>query len=477
MRYYPLFIDLAEKRVLFSGAGLHAAAKIRLLLKTEVRIEVYGDPACDEILDWAQDGRLVHFPRCPTAADADGATLVYGANDDPEMDRAAVDLGKAAGALTNIVDNLDESEFLTPALVDRDPVTIAIGTEGTAPVLARKIKSEIEELLPASTGLLAQIASAFRPKAAQLTPGRPRRNFWTDFFFRSGPRALAESGRSGAQAALEKSLVTHLAANDTPPQGSVAFVGSGPGDPDLMTVKARRHLHEADVVLHDRLVAPEILELARREATVVDVGKKGFGPGVAQEEINRQMVEHARSGAQVVRLKSGDPVIFGRLEEEIEALDAAGIGWDIVPGITSASAAAAGIGASLTRRGRNASIRLLTGHDAKGFAEQDWKALALPGAAAAIYMGLKAAAFIRGRLLIHGASPATVVTVIVRSSRPDQQVIETNLLDLPTALDDAAVTGPAILFLGIAARRAVSIGMRPATGRANEAGAAVAGGF
>ena len=249
---------------------------------------------------------------------------------------------------------------------------------------------------------------------------------------------------------LETLLTDEIEHRDGP--GSVAFVGAGPGDPELLTLKARNALHEADVVLHDRLVPQPIIELARREATIIETGKKGFGPAWSQNAINDLMIEHASAGARVVRLKSGDPAVFGRLEEELDALDKAGIAFEIVPGITSASAAAASIGRSLTRRGRNASLRIITGHDAEGFADHDWKALARPGEAAAIYMGLKASSFMRGRLLMHGADTATPVTIVENASRIDQRIVPATLGTLPETLDQASITGPAVLIYGIAPR-------------------------
>ncbi|MGB3554584.1 MAG: uroporphyrinogen-III C-methyltransferase, partial [Jannaschia sp.] len=242
----------------------------------------------------------------------------------------------------------------------------------------------------------------------------------------------------------------HLDVPDRP--GHVDLVGAGPGDPELLTLKARRALDRADVVIHDRLVAPEILELARREAILIDAGKVGFGPSTPQGDINAAMVEHALGGAHVVRLKAGDPTLFGRLDEEIEALDAAALSWSVLPGITAASASVAAIGQSLTRRGRNGSVRYLTGHDMKGFADQDWRALAAPGEVAAIYMGKRAARWMQGRLLMHGASPATPVTVVENASRPDQRVIAATLATLPASL--GAVTGPALLLHGLAPRAA-----------------------
>ncbi|MFZ2101184.1 MAG: uroporphyrinogen-III C-methyltransferase, partial [Oricola sp.] len=233
-----------------------------------------------------------------------------------------------------------------------------------------------------------------------------------------------------------------------------ALIGAGPGDPDLLTVKARRLIHEADVVLHDRLVPQAVIELARREAVIVEVGKTGYGPSWNQEDINALLVEHAARGAQVARLKSGDPGIFGRLDEELDALDAAGISWEIVPGITAASAAAASAGISLTRRGRNASVRIATGRDVEGFAEHDWRELAKAGSGAAIYMGVKAANFLRGRLMMHGAAAGTPVTVVENASRANQKTIATTILALPEALAEAGVSGPAVLLYGMEARKA-----------------------
>lgn len=454
MKYYPVFLKLAGERVIFSGAGEHAAAKIKLLLKTEANVCVFGEDPCDDVLRWAHEGLIVLVERPLEEADSVGARLVYGANDEPDLDAHAVELGKAVGALTNIVDNLEASAFLTPAIVDRDPVIVAIGTEGTAPVLARKIKKSVEEMLPVSTGVLARLASQFRPKAAQLGASVARRAFWSRFFFTTGPAAFAANGESGVQKALDELLIEAQSPKQLSIRtaGHVDFVGAGPGDPELLTMKARRLLHDADVVLHDRLVTPEILELVRREAIVRSVGKEGFGPSWKQEDINNLLVEHVHAGHRVVRLKSGDAAIFGRLDEEIETLDAAGLSWHVVPGITSASAAAATIGMSLTRRNRNASLQFLTAHDMNGFADQNWRELAKPHATAAIYMGVKAAHYFAGRLLMHGALDMTPITVVENVSRPDERIIATNLTDLSRDLAQAHLIGPAIILLGLQPR-------------------------
>ncbi|MFW2544054.1 uroporphyrinogen-III C-methyltransferase [Primorskyibacter sp. 2E107] len=236
--------------------------------------------------------------------------------------------------------------------------------------------------------------------------------------------------------------------------GAVCFVGAGPGDAELLTIKALRAIQSAEVILHDRLVSDEILALAGPQARLVSVGKEGFGPSMTQEEINRLIVLYAYAGVRVVRLKGGDPAIFGRLDEEVEALELEGIAWSVVPGITAASAAVAAVGQSLTSRGRNASLRILTGHVMEGFADHDWRALARPGEVAAIYMGKKAARYIQGRLMMHGAAPDTPVTLVANASRADQQVLASSLATLSQDLAEANLTGPALTLFGIAPRAA-----------------------
>jgi uroporphyrin-III C-methyltransferase/precorrin-2 dehydrogenase/sirohydrochlorin ferrochelatase len=237
--------------------------------------------------------------------------------------------------------------------------------------------------------------------------------------------------------------------------GCVWLVGAGPGDPELLTLKAARLIAGADVVIHDRLVGPGVLALAPAGAVRIEVGKRPGGESWRQADIDALMVARARAGARVVRLKSGDPGVYGRLDEEMDALDAAGIGFEVVPGVTSAAAAAAEIKVSLTRRGRNKSLRLLTGHDVDGFAEHDWRALAAPGAVAAIYMGVRAARFLQGRLMLHGCAADTPATAVENATRADRKVVAAPLSRLPEALVEAGVSGPAILFLGLQPRGAV----------------------
>ncbi len=449
MQHFPIFLAVAGRRIVVAGGGAAALAKLRLLAKTAAEITVFAADPAPELHEMAQAGRIGLVPRALRAGDITGAALFYAASEDAAEDARTAAIARAEGALVNIVDNLRDSAFLTPAIVDRDPVTVAIGTEGAAPVLARAIKRDLEESLPPRLGMLARIGKTFRPLADKLPLGRARRDFWADYYFGAGPRIETESQ---AEEALDDLLNRHLGGVAGP--GRVDFVGAGPGDPELLTLKARRALDTADVVIHDRLVAPEILELARREAVIIEAGKTGFGPSTPQAAINALMIAHAGNGAQVVRLKSGDPTVFGRLDEEIEAVAAAGIAWRIVPGITAASAAAAAIGQSLTKRGRNSDLRLITGHDIQGFAEQDWRALSRPGAVTAIYMGKKSARFVQGRLTMYGADPDTAVTAIVNASRTGQTIHATNLRGMAKAIAD--LDGPALTFVGLSPRDAIT---------------------
>jgi uroporphyrin-III C-methyltransferase / precorrin-2 dehydrogenase / sirohydrochlorin ferrochelatase len=448
VRFLPISLDLRGKRVAVVGVGETALAKLRLLLKTEAAIAVYGASPLPAVEELAETGRITLHRRPVTAADLDGVSLVYAASGDAEEDARAVELGRAAGALCNWVDHRDGGDFLTPALVDRDPVTVAIGTEGAAPVLARLIKAENERSLAPHLGRLARIAEGFRGRAATLPGGAARRSFWRRFFTEIGPRALDAAGEAGAADALS-SLALETAGHTTA-AGHVALIGAGPGDPELLTLKARRLLEEADVVIHDRLVSPGVLDLARREACFIAVGKTPRGKSWRQDDINALLVAEARAGARVARLKSGDPGIFGRLDEEVAALEAAGVACSVVPGITAATAAAASAMMSLTRRGRNSSLVILTGYDVDGFAEHDWRNLARPGAAAAIYMGVGAATFIQGRLLMHGADHATPMTVVENASAPEEKIVAATLGDLSAQMAAANVRGPSILFLGLA---------------------------
>ncbi|MBV0891453.1 uroporphyrinogen-III C-methyltransferase [Paracoccus sp. Z118] len=332
MDHFPIFVRTRGKSVLLAGGGEAAIAKLRLLLKTEAQITVAAEDPAPEIVAWEAEGRLRLIRRRVEPGDAKGCVLAYGAHEAEEQDERALQIMSADGALVNIVDDLARSQFITPAMVDRSPVVVAIGTEGAAPVLARRIKAELEERLSPTLGLLTRTARSFRGRAEALRMGEPRRRFWGEWFESAGPRA-ADTG-ADLDDTLASLLDRHL--NEGPRKGRVEIVGAGPGDAELLTLKARAALDRADVVIHDASVSPEILELARREAILIAVAEAADGPTISRDDASALMIREARQGALVVRLQTGDPASSGGLDGDTAALTAAGIAFGVIPGIASA---------------------------------------------------------------------------------------------------------------------------------------------
>ena len=449
MRYLPIHVDMKGAVILVVGGGAAAEAKLRTLIKTEANISVISPEFGDEIVRWENKGLLAIERREFMPSDLTGVRLVYAATEDDEVNAKIADLARTQGLLVNAADQKEACDFITPALVDRSPVTVSIGTEGTSPSLARAIKTDLEARLPSGLGKLSLIINGLRAKVkSKVSDLAARQLFWAEIF--DGKDLTNQIRVSGE--ALTQRVDDKLAGHKVAKIGSVALVGAGPGNPDLLTLAARQKLHSADVIVYDRLVSQGVLDFGRREADYVYVGKEPGGKSTPQTQINAILIEKALEGLNIVRLKSGDPLIFGRADEELNALEAAGITYNIVPGITSAAAAAAEIGTSLTTRGRNKSISFLTGHDAKGFAEHDWKALAENGARAAVYMGVGASGFIQARLLMHGADKHMAVTVVENASRDNQIIMATSLERLSEDITANGIKGPAILLLGYTPR-------------------------
>ena len=332
MRHFPIFLELSGRRVAVSGAGPVAVPKLRLLLKTDSNIAVYGHRPAPLVRDWAAEGRLELFEREIEPADADGAALLYCANDDPDSDSRAAAMGKHAGALVNVVDNLVDSEFITPAIIDRDPVVIAIGTEGAAPVLARKLKSDLELQLPMSLGPLAEAGRAFRNTAARLRPGRDRREFWAAFFEREGPEAYEKGGFPAAIRCLGR--LFRDAERRPRRAGIAAFVGVGPGDPALMTLQASRFVDGADVIVHDASIPEPVLEMARREAEFVDIGRSA-GCARSAEQVGAMIAKLTAGGRKVARLMLGGLGEHPDVGREIATVRDAGVELDLADGLPS----------------------------------------------------------------------------------------------------------------------------------------------
>lgn len=447
MKYYPVFLDLDGRLVLIVGGGEQAAQKLRLVLKTPARIHVVAPQVNEELTDQELLGRIGVSRRAFEASDVEGAALVYAAAD-PATNAAVAKAARALGIPVNAVDMPELCDFLTPAIVDRDPVTIAIGTEGTAPVLARRIKSQLEADLPANLGHLAGKAGSLRDRLAGAV-GDPaeRRRLWERLMSGAYASRLLAGDETGAYAALEDEIDRARIGASAP--GHVALIGCGPGDPDLLTLRAQQRLQQADVLVVDRLVDPRVLDYARRDAERIHVGKVPGGPSTSQEEINRILVREALAGRSVARLKGGDPFIFGRASEEMAALARAGISYEVVPGITAAHACAASIGLPVTSRGVVRKFSVLTGATADGELDHDWAALARDGQAFAIYMGVRAAGTIRAELIAAGLSPSTPVVLVENGTLPGERSFATTLDDLEALVAAHNVTQPSVIYVGL----------------------------
>jgi uroporphyrin-III C-methyltransferase/precorrin-2 dehydrogenase/sirohydrochlorin ferrochelatase len=452
MRFLPVFLDLHTGLVLLVGAGDPARAKLRLLAAAGARVRWYATDGHHDVtgLAAADLARIEFAEGDPLAADLDGviAMLCAGAGDiGPAMSARA----KAVGLPVNVMDDPAHSTFIFPAIVDRGDVVVAVGTGGASPVVARRVRERIEAVLPARIGDLAGLIGRWRKQVRGRIPEFAlRRRFWEHVV--DGPiGALVLAGRKDeAEAALKVmcdpsafagALVSGRAA------GSVTLVGAGPGDPDLLTVKALRALQDADIVFYDELVSPEILDRARRDAARIAVGRRVGKPGIGQIAINRLMIEAAKSGQRAVRLKGGDPFVFGRGGEEVEALRQAGVAYSVIPGITAGLGAAAQFEVPLTLRNEALRITFLTAHKAGDADNVDWSTLTDAKMTVVVYMGMTAAASVRAGLLAAGRAPHTPVGVFARVTRPDAQAVVGTLDELPALLEKID-GGPAVLIIG-----------------------------
>lgn len=445
MRYFPIFVDLQDARVVVVGGGEEALRKVRLLLKTNARIDVIAPDLHPEL---AANARVTWINKSYSKQLLKGARLVYSA--DPALNAEVSRDAQSLGIQVNAVDDAPISTFIVPSIVDRDPVVVAIGTEGTAPVLGQGIRARIDAMLPARLGALASKAETLRDRVARHLPhGNRRRAFWQEFFFGSPRNAFL----AGDEAGFHETI--HQAVDDVTSRqmGRVSLVGAGPGDPELLTLKAQRLLLEADVIVYDRLVSSDILEMSRRDAVRIPVGKTPFAPSPKQADINNILIAEARKGLRVVRLKGGDPYVFGRGGEEQAALQEAGIAVDIVPGITAALGCAASLKTPLTQRGQNRSITLLTASSDSGIAEHDWQAMAKPGQVLAIYMGVHAAGAISNQLLGAGINPSTSVTIVENGTRRDERVLQADVASFRETVERAGIAGPALIYVGLSPAR------------------------
>ena len=454
MRYFPLFLDLRERLVVVVGGGPVAERKVLLLAASGARLLVVAPRLTAGLAAAARSGRLEHRARRFEAGDVDGARLVVAATGDRAVNRAVAEAAEARGVVVNVVDDLELSSGIVPAIVDRSPIVIAVSTAGTAPALARRVRALLEAAVDESLGRVATFAASWRSRIKAAITDLDRRRRFYDWLL-DGP--AAELLRHARLPAAEHAVAAELerqrgavAAGARLPRrsGSVALVGAGPGDPGLLTLAALRSLQDADVVLHDRLVSTAVLALARREAQLIEVGKSAGGHRVAQRRINELMVLHARAGRRVVRLKGGDPLVFGRGGEELEHLRHAGIRFEVVPGITAALACAAYAGIPLTHRDYAGSVRLVTAHCRESVEATDWQSLATGRETLAVYMGVAALPQLCAELLRHGRSAATPVAFVENGSRPEQRVVVGSLGEIEALAARHAVRSPALLIIG-----------------------------
>lgn len=442
---FPAFFRVAGEDVAVFGSGDEAFAKVRLLSNTKARITAYAeDPEADyRAFLTEHEITVVAAPFGP--AQMDGARLVFAATGDGAQDRAIVTAARQRRIPANAVDQPDYCDFFTPALINRAPVAVAIGTEGVGPVLAQMIRADIDRLLPRSLGRLGRLAESYRGAVEKLVPrGVARRLYWRSFF--KGRVADAVEAGDLSQARREATRLLKGAKQAT--EGRIFLVGAGPGAEDLLTLRAHRVLMEADVIVFDALVPQAIVDMGRRDAHRISVGKRKGCHSKTQSEINDLLVELGREGKRVVRLKSGDPLVFGRAGEEMAALRSAGVAYEIVPGITSALAAAADFELPLTLRGIASSLVFTTGHDLHGESLPDWARLALSGATVAVYMGRSNAAAVAGRLMSAGLAEDTTVAVVENAGRAERRLLHGTLSELPRLETMDGLTGPVMVIIG-----------------------------
>jgi uroporphyrin-III C-methyltransferase/precorrin-2 dehydrogenase/sirohydrochlorin ferrochelatase len=447
VNYFPVFFDLTGQRVLIVGGGEVALRKVTLLERTGASITLVAPEIAPELLERAAAGKLKLALREFTPEDLEGVRLVIVATSRRAVNRWIANLSESRNIPVNVVDDREASRFIVPAIIDRDPVLVAISTGGTSPVLARRLRERLEALIPARIGELASWLKALRRTTRQkLRDTDERRRFFEAVVDGPAARRFVDGDQPGALRLAQQLLAT----TSTAPRaaGEVTLVGAGPGDPELLTLKALRALQDADVILHDRLVPDAVLELARRDATRICVGKAAGNVGTTQEEINALLIEHAQRGQRVVRLKGGDPFVFGRGGEELQALAKAQINFSVIPGITAALGSAAYAGIPLTHRDYAHSVSFVTGHAQNDGQEPDWRALAKNGHTAVFYMGLARLDHIVEKLLEHGAPGTRPAGLIAQGTTADQRVITATLAGIRDAASQAKLESPALLVVG-----------------------------
>lgn len=447
MDYFPLFLDARQLKVLIVGAGEVAARKLELIMKTPATITVVAPWVCDTVKQLANNEKVTLIEREFENGDLDGKDVVFVATDKSDVNQHVHDIARANKVLVNVVDNTPLCQFITPSIVDRSPIVIAMSSGGVAPVLLRYLRQKLETVLPANLSRLGAFSEKFREKVKQtLNSVTARRYFWEDVLDGDIAEMVEKGQDKKADDAFEIAL--DAAAKDKKVQGQVYLVGAGPGDPDLLTFRALRLMQKADVVVYDRLVSPQILELVRRDAEKIYVGKAKSNHTLPQDDINQLMVDEAKKGNRVVRLKGGDPFIFGRGGEEIQTLIQHGIDFQVVPGITAANGASSYAGIPLTHRDHAQSVVFATGHLKDGTIDLNWPALAQKNQTAVFYMGLTGLPIICEKLIEHGLDASTPIALVQSATTEKQAVLTGTLSNIVAKQKETQLQPPTLIIVG-----------------------------
>jgi len=450
MDYFPLFLDLKQQACLVVGAGEIAARKIELLARAGAQITVVSLDIGETVAKLQKTHSLVIKQRAFEEADLESIRIVVSATNNRQANIAVAQIAKQKNLLVNVVDNPALCNFIFPAIVDRSPVIAAISSGGASPVLARLLRGKIESMIPTSFGKLAALADQFRPMVKQyIAEGTPRRIFWENVL-QGGIAELVFAGKT--QQAEQQLRDKILQAEQGKNQGEVYLIGAGPGDPDLLTFKALRLMQQADVIVYDRLVSAEIMDLARRDAEKIYVGKQRDNHSLPQESINELLANLALKGKRVARLKGGDPFIFGRGGEEIETLVQHGVSFQVVPGITAATGCASYAGIPLTHRDHAQSCTFVTGHLKDGSINLNWPQLAAPNQTVVIYMGLVGLADICQQLIAHGCPKDHPIAIVQQGTTLYQRVITGTLSDMPQQVTADDIKPPTLIIVGTVVR-------------------------
>ncbi|MAS82913.1 MAG: uroporphyrinogen-III C-methyltransferase [Legionellales bacterium] len=447
MTNFPIFLKLENRPCLVVGGGRVAARKIEQLLKANAKVTLIAPKISSVLNKFIEDKKITFLEKSYERNDLASMEMVIAATDDREVNNKIAEHAKSKKIMINVVDNPDAGTFVMPSIIDRSPVIVAVSTGGASPVLTRLLRARLEILIPASYGKLASLISIFRETVKERFPSiDERRRFWEQLL--QGPIAeLIYTGQDQkALNLLEKKITNEFSI--TQPEGEVYLVGGGPGDPDLLTFRALRLMQQADIVLYDRLVAPDIVNLVRKDAERIYVGKERDKHTVSQEEINQLLVELAKKGKRVLRLKGGDPFIFGRGGEEIDLLSENNIPFQIVPGITAASGCASYAGIPLTHRKYAQSCLFITGHLKDGTMNLNWSALVQPQQTLAVYMGTHGIEILSRELIKHGLPKTTPAAIVQQGTTKVQKTYITTVEDLPNIPKQNEVKPPSMIIIG-----------------------------